>query len=238
MDAGSQAPGRRVVVADAQPLFRLGAVEAVQRSVRLQPMASVGDSESLLRVIAESGAHVALVGTNLPPSPGAARVTGLGAAMAVRRHFPDVAVVVVSDRPREAELFDALRFGTAAYLGRAIEPSALASVLVRVADGAVIFDSAVLAPPALSQGPQPSKPKAGSASPDVGTTDGATGISAREVEVLTLIGRGRSNREIGEALQIGDQTVKNHVTTILRKLGVSDRTQAVVEAIRTGVMRA
>mgnify|MGYP003352457611 CR=1 FL=1 len=58
-----------------------------------------------------------------------------------------------------------------------------------------------------------------------------------ELEVLSLIGRGRSNRAIGEALQISDQTVKNHVTAILRKLDVSDRTQAVVEAIRLGMIR-
>ena len=195
-------------------------------------MAECSDAEGLVAAIADAHATVAVVGTNVPSAPGAGRTSGLGAAMAVRRRFPSVAVVVVSERPREAELFDALRFGTAAYLGRAMELRGLADVLVRVADGAFVFDAAVLA--RRVQSPSSPMPVPVVVVED---RDAGDGVSARELEVLSLISRGRSNRAIGEALQISDQTVKNHVTAILRKLGVSDRTQAVVEAIRLGLIR-
>lgn len=219
-------------MADAQPLFRHGVSVAARQTGRLVPVAECSDAEGLVAAIAKAHATVAVVGTNVPSAPGTGRTSGLGAAMAVRRRFPSVAVVVVSERPREAELFDALRFGTAAYLGRAMEPRGLADVLVRVADGAFVFDAGVLARRVQSH-PSP-MPVPVVVEEDRDTGDG---VSARELEVLSLIGRGRSNRAIGEALQISDQTVKNHVTAILRKLGVSDRTQAVVEAIRLGLIR-
>ena len=232
MDGWSQSIGRRVVVADAQPLFRRGAVEAARTSGMLEPIAEVGDAESLLDAIAWAGAQMAVVGTNVPPSRGAGRAAGLGAAMAVRRRFPDVAVVVIAERPRESELFDALRFGAAAYLGRAMELPELVHVLVRVADGAYVFDAAV-----VTRRVQPvSSPMPVSVIGDC-ERDSGDGVSTRELEVLSLIGRGRSNRAIGDALQISDQTVKNHVTALLRKLNVSDRTQAVVEAIRLGLVQ-
>jgi DNA-binding NarL/FixJ family response regulator len=221
----------RVVVADAHPLFRLG-VRIAALSVRnLDFCAEVGDAEALLASIETIRPKVAVVGTNVPAVAGGGKTTGLGATMAVRRRFPDVAVIVVAQRPREAELFDALRFGAAAYLGRAMEIDALADVISRVARGAYVFDAAVLARRAQVPTPLPV--------PVVNDDDrdDAEFVTAREVEVLTLIGSGRSNRAIGEAMQVSDQTVKNYVTSILRKLGVSDRTQAVVEAIRLGLFK-
>lgn len=224
--------GGRVVVADAQPLFRVGVCVAVRASGMLEVVGEADDTEALLRMIAHSDVRVAVVGTNVPPMPGAGRVIGLGAAMAVRRRFPNVAVIVVAQRPREAELFDALRFGAAAYLGRTVEPAALVDVLVRVASGAFVFDASVVNHRAwASEAPVPD------AAGEGGERDGNEGVSSRELEVLSLVGRGRSNRAIGEALQISDQAVKNHVTALLRKLGVSDRTQAVVEAIRLGLIQ-
>jgi two-component system response regulator DegU len=155
--------------------------------------------------------------------------------MAVRRLFPAVAVVVVSERPTESELFDALRFGTAAYLGRAIEIPILSDVLVQVANGALVFDAAVLT--RRVQTSTPPVPMPANATLGRGEGDANDGVSTLELEILSLIGQGRSNRAIGATLQISDQTVKNHVTALLRKLGVSDRTRAVVEAIRLGIMR-
>jgi len=231
-DGSVRVTGGRVVVADAQPLFRVGARVAARASGKLDLVGEAGDTEALLRVIAHEDAQVAVVGTNVPPMPGAGRVTGLGAAIAVRQRFPNVAVVVVAQHPREAELFDALRLGAAAYLGRSIEPEALADVLVRVAGGAFVFDASVVNHRAQAPGAPPPP-----AACENDGRDGSEGVSSREREVLSLVGRGRSNREIGEALQISDQTVKNHVTALLRKLGVSDRTQAVVEAIRLGLIQ-
>ena len=105
-------------------------------------------------------------------------------------------------------------------------------VLVRVASGAFVFDASVVNHRDwASEAPVPD------AAGEGGERDGNEGVSSRELEVLSLVGRGRSNRAIGEALQISDQAVKNHVTALLRKLGVSDRTQAVVEAIRLGLIQ-
>jgi two-component system response regulator DegU len=219
-------------VADAQPMFRHGVSVAARQSGRLDLVAECSDAESLVARIAVERVTVAVVGTNVPLAPATGRAAGLGAAMAVRRQFPNVAVVVVSERPRETELFDALRFGAAAYLGRAVEQTALVSVLTRVVEGAYVFDAAVLTRRlAAASSPQPV-----TVAVDEDRESGDM-VSARELEILSLIGRGRSNRAIGESLRIGDQTVKNHVTAILRKLGVSDRTQAVVEAIRLGLIR-
>lgn len=234
---GDPGPGRigtrmPCVVADSQPLFRAGTRIAATASGRLEVVGEPGDIESLLACVGASDARIAIVGTALRPAPGALPATGLGAMLAVRRRHPDVAIVVVADRPCEAELFDAMRFGAMAYVGRAMEVEEFADVLRQVASGAYVFGTSVLAGHAASVAPPEE-----AADTNTAARDDPEEVTARELEVLDLIGRGRSNRAIGEALQIGDQTVKTHVTSILRKLGVSDRTCAVVEAMRRGLMR-
>lgn len=235
MDGWSGAGTRitRLAVADAQPHFRVGVQLAARGTGRLEPVAEAADVETLLGVVNTSRASVVVVGTNVPVAPGAARSHGLGAAVAVRRRFPSAAVVVVSETPREAELFDALRFGTAAYVGRAMEAPDLGAILVQVADGRYVFDAAV-----LGRRPTEAAPVAPPRVPVGRERDADDGLGARDLEVLSLVARGRSNRAIGEALEVSGQTAKNYVTAILRKLGVSDRTQAVVQAIRLGLMKA
>jgi DNA-binding NarL/FixJ family response regulator len=131
-----------------------------------------------------------------------------------------------------AWMIQAAQVGAAAVFAKDVQPDELKSALRRLARGERLVHGAALAKPHVAarvlkeyrELAQPRKPP----------SPGVAALSQREIEVLAFIARGSSNKEIARALKISDQTVKNHMTSILRKLGVNDRTQAVVYALRRG----
>ncbi|PZR98020.1 MAG: DNA-binding response regulator [Chloroflexi bacterium] len=157
---------------------------------------------------------------------------GLAFSRSVRQQFPMVSVVVLSDAPQDEELFEAIRFGAAAYLSTDTPPEEMVDVVTRVRAGAYVIDEHVLANPSL-------------ALRILGAFRELTAIeervkplfvplSPRELEVLENAGQGSSNRAIAKTLSISEQTVKNHLGSIMRKLAVNDRTHAVVYALQQG----
>jgi len=132
----------------------------------------------------------------------------------------------------DEQLFNAIRAGASAYCTKDIEPEQLIDIIVRVARGEYLINEMVLSRPfvasrALDQFRELSRldrTASGFFSP----------LTPREIEILDCVARGYSNKEIAQVLNISDQTVKNHITSILRKLQVNDRTQAVIYALRHG----
>jgi DNA-binding NarL/FixJ family response regulator len=170
-----------------------------------------------------------------------------------RMTLPETVVVFFTPSSTENELFEAARVGVAAYLRASMDAHAFLSALRRAAHGEFLIDEEVMRRPTVASrvlaqfrlNPQTATP-----APAV-VTDGAAGrppaargldtfaplfvpLSGREIEILDLVARGNSNKLIARRLGISDQTVKNHITTILRKLEVNDRTEAVVFALRNG----
>jgi DNA-binding NarL/FixJ family response regulator len=131
-------------------------------------------------------------------------------------------VLVLTSFDRDEELYGMLSAGACGYLLKDTPPQRIVDAIRAVAAGQAVFDSAV-ASRVVSRKP--------------GTGDSADLLTDRESDVLRLMAKGMSNKQIGWSLQIGQTTVKTHVSHILHKLGQSDRTQAVLAAIRSGLVR-
>lgn len=132
-------------------------------------------------------------------------------------------VLVLTSYDDDAEIFGALDAGASGYLMKDVSPSALVEAIRTVADGTTVLDAGVAR--RVIDGRRRTT-----------ATDLADDLSVREHEVLRHMARGMSNREIATALWISEPTVKTHVSHILRKLGQSDRTRAVLEALRMGLV--
>lgn len=216
----------RILIAEREALYRRG-IEASLRTVdSFEVVAAVETVEEAYRLADESSPDIALVGTTLVDAP------GLALSREMRRRYPAVAVIVIAANENDDELFGAIRAGAAAYCGRDISEETLFSLIERAASGEYVINEQLL-----------SKPYVAARVLDQfrSNTMGEPNISAefmpltdRELEILKKVSDGMTNAEIGYALGISAQTVKNHVTSILRKLAVNDRTQAVVTALRRG----
>src|SRR5207302_299789 len=157
-------------------------------------------------------------------------------------------VVFVTRAYSQTELFEAARVGAAAYLRASTDVDLFLAALRRAAAGQFPIDEEVVRYPAvaariLAQFREDSAADSAALEPPVPRPEPAAlgplfvKLSPREIEILDLVARGNSNKIIGRKLSISDQTVKNHVSAILRKLEVNDRTEAVVYALRNGWIR-
>ncbi len=215
-----------VMIAEREALFRRGLTGCLETDPGLRVLASVATAEDAYREAEALFPSVALVGTTLADAP------GIAAAAELRRRFPVLATVVVTDVESDDEFFAAIRAGTHAYVGKDVPEPQLIALVKRVADGEYVINEQLLAKPSvaarvLDQFRSAATGRLAPASAFAPLTD-------REMEILKRVSDGMTNAEIGFALGISAQTVKNHLTSILRKLAVNDRTQAVVKALRSG----
>jgi DNA-binding NarL/FixJ family response regulator len=167
-----------------------------------------------------------LAGSDLPPEG------GLEFTRSVRSGHPTVAVILLTPEEDEEQLFYAVRYGAAAYVVRDMPADGFLEIVEDVRQGKYVIDDDVLANPALAS-------RVLHAFRDLAAVDHEVKqlfapLTAREIEVLEHAGRGFSNKEIARALSISDQTVKNYLTSVMRKLAVNDRTHAVVYALQHG----
>lgn len=204
-----------VVVADEQPLYRRGVRWSLERDPGMVVIAEAADGAAALAAIERHGPAVALVQADLP------RLDGLEVARRAGRGTAGPRVVLLAAAVDEVGPNAAAAAGAAALAAKGIEAEALTDLVRRVAAGkAPLADHARAAPAAAGEERMP------------GGTEGL--LSTRELRILDLIAHGGSNRQIAQAMELSEQTVKNAVSSILRKLGVTDRTQAVIAALRAG----
>jgi DNA-binding NarL/FixJ family response regulator len=216
----------RILIAEREALYRRGIEASLRTDDRFEVVAAVETVDEAYRLADETSPDVALLGTTLTDAP------GLALSREMRRRYPAVAVIVIAAVENDDELFGAIRAGAAAYCGRDISEETLFSLIERSASGEYVINEQLL-----------SKPYVAARVLDQfrSNTVGEPSLNAefmpltdRELEILKKVSDGMTNAEIGYALGISAQTVKNHVTSILRKLAVNDRTQAVVTALRRG----
>jgi NarL family two-component system response regulator LiaR len=202
----------RLLLVDDHAVVR----EGLRAFLRLQPDLEVcgeaADGASAVELAASLHPDVVLLDLLMPHGD------GLGALRAVRQLAPDARVLVLTSYADDAQLFAAMEAGAAGYMLKDVEPDALAAAIRDVAAGRPALHPQV-ARRLMRQGP-PAEP-------------GLADLTARERDVLRLIVEGLANKEIAARLRIGEKTVKTHVSRVLGKLGVLDRTQAAVLAIRT-----
>jgi DNA-binding NarL/FixJ family response regulator len=195
----------------------------------------VGESTAVadvLEIARTSNPDVALIDAGLTFSD------PLEIARQMRYLAPRLAIIILTPSKDEERLFQAIKVGAAAYFTRDITPDELADSIRKVSHGEYLIDEDVLAKPELATRVLDTFRKMGSTveeeEEESETKNIYSPLSSREVEILDYIARGNSNKEIAKSLKISDQTVKNHITSILKKLSVNDRTAAVVHALRHG----
>ncbi len=216
----------RVIVIEREPVYRRGLAGVLAAGEGIEVVGNAGTVEDAYQLLDDTSPDVALVGTTLSDAP------GLALASEIRRRFPAVPSIVVTSNENDDELFGAIRAGAAAYCGHDIGEEALYDLTRRAARGEYVINEQLLSKPYVAA--RVLDQFRVNASGDVELTNALMPLTDRELEILRKVSEGMTNAEIGYALGISAQTVKNHVTSILRKLAVNDRTQAVVTALRRG----
>jgi DNA-binding NarL/FixJ family response regulator len=158
-------------------------------------------------------------------------VNGLEVARAIKRSHPNIGIVLLSAEQDQTLMVRSLRAGVAAFLPRNVPWEELLKVLQLVRRGEYPINDMVLAMPSIAAAVLD---EFRALSAEEQGENIYSSLSPREIEVLELVAAGRTNKEIAVKLNISNQTVKNHISSILRKLAVNDRTQAVVFAMRRG----
>lgn len=200
----------RVLIVDDHPIMRIGIAAIVEATPDMTTVAQTGSGEQFLELYEKHLPDITLMDLRLPG------ISGVEAIRTVMSRHPDAKFVVLTTYEGDEDIHQALEAGARSYIIKGMPHDALVSALRRVHAGGRFL------PPPVSR----------ALSSRVPNSD----LSAREREVLNLIVRGRSNKEIAVDLGIAESTVKCHVSEILMRLNVNDRTQAVVTALQRGLI--
>jgi len=218
----------RVIIIDEQPLFREGIRATLARMEDCVIVGESTDAAVVLEMARTSNPDVALIDAGLTASD------PLEIARQTRHIAPQMAIIILTPSEDEERLFQSIKVGAAAYYTRGITPEELTEAVRKVSRGEYLINDDVLSKPQLASRVLKSFREIALEEEEGGAKDLYSPLSSREVEILDYIARGNSNKEIAKSLKISDQTVKNHITSILKKLSVNDRTAAVVHALRHG----
>ena len=216
----------RVVLADSSRLTTMGISQVLQKETDIELVGTAADGEEAAAKTIELEPDVLIIEADLP------RTSGIKVTQRVRRELPHVGVVVLTAKDEEQTLFEAIRAGAAAYLNKDCEPTELVDAIRKARAGQFIINEKVFNRPAVASKVLAEFRELSVYGP--GSSHVFAPLSPREVQILDNIAQGMTNKEVAYALAISEQTVKNHMSSILRKLSVNDRTQAVVYAIRQG----
>lgn len=219
----------RVIIIDQQPLFREGIRATLERMDGCEIVGESTDADDVLELARLHNPDVALIDANLTTAD------PLEIARQARQFAPRMAVIMLTTQEDEERLFQSIKVGAAGYYTRDITPEALAEAVRKVSNGEYLIQNDGFTRPQISNRVYKSFRELEVEEEQIEETkDQYSPLSSREVEILDYIARGNSNKEIAKSLKISDQTVKNHITSILKKLSVNDRTAAVVYALRHG----
>lgn len=218
----------RVIIIDEQPLFRCGIRSTLEHMGDCVVIGESTDSTDALELARTGSPDVVIIDAGLTATD------ALETVRQMRHLAPQMAIIVLTPSEDEERLFQAIKVGAAAYYTRNIKPDELADAVRKVSHGEYLINDDVLSKPQLASRVLKSFRELAVEEEETATKDLYSPLSTREVEILDYIARGNSNKEIAKSLKISDQTVKNHITSILKKLSVNDRTAAVVHALRHG----
>jgi DNA-binding NarL/FixJ family response regulator len=215
-----------LVVVDDHPLFRQGVTDAVSLEADMKVLGQASGGAQGLELIRTLQPAIVLLDVNLPGMNGQ-QITH----QVVQDKLPTRVVLMTGYDDIEQALHAAMA-GAAAYCAKDVEPKGLLHIIREVSDGKFVFDGRVMTDRELQGWIEQQVEGARHSYSEPGSPFHP--LSEREMEVLECVVQGMSNKEIAALLGISHQTVKNHVTSILRKFGVEDRTQAVVYALKHG----
>ncbi|WP_164981593.1 response regulator transcription factor [Silvibacterium dinghuense] len=201
----------RVLIVDDHPVVRFGLRTMLESESRISVTGMVGSAREAVRALTETPADVVLMDLRMP------ELEGSEAILELKRTQPDARILVLTNYESEEDILGALRAGATGYLLK----NTPQDEIVRGIE--MVFENRRYVPPSIAD--------------RLMETLGREELTPRELEVLMLVARGMTNKEIAQALFISDKTARNHVTNCLLKLKANDRTEAVTTAIRRGIIR-
>ena len=214
-----------IVLVHAHAIFREGLRHNLISVPDFRIAGEASNGQQAIQLVDYTDPDLVLMEFDLPG------VNGMEVARAIKRTHPHIGIILLSSSMDGQQVVKAIRAGVAAYLPRNVSWEELLPTLRRVQRNDYAINDLVLSfPEVAAQVLQAFRQMA----VDEDTQSIYSPLSPRELQVLELIAAGRTNKEIAAQLDISNQTVKNHVSSILRKLAVNDRTQAVVYAMRRG----
>ncbi|MGH2489455.1 MAG: response regulator [Candidatus Limnocylindria bacterium] len=216
----------RIVIVDGHTLFRRGVRNILDLEPDLTVVGEAGSGREAITVVEELTPDVVLMDLTLPAP------NGIETTQRIKRELPHTGVIVLASGDDEDQLFDAIKAGAAAYVLKDIDPTDLVAIIRRVRSGEYLINDKVFSRPAVASRVLKEFRELAVYGSDAQPIFAP--LSPREVEILDNIAQGMTNKQVAYTLGISEQTVKNHMSSILRKLSVNDRTQAVVYAMRQG----
>lgn len=225
-----------IVIADDHQLFREGVKRIINMEDDMEVIGECGDGIQVIELCNQITPDIVLMDINMPLE------NGVVATERLKLIFPDIKVIILSIHDDESYVFETLRKGASGYLLKDMEAESLINAIRSVVAGHAYIHPKVT-------GKLINQLRRMTYLDDVGVVGSGQGVkdpglkyihnansplTKREAEVLRLMAEGKSNKLIGEFLYISEKTVKNHVSSILQKMEVDDRTQAVIIAIKNG----
>jgi len=212
-ESGSERKAVRVVVVEDHALVREGTLRLLAQELDIEVVGEAGTAEEGLELLGRTRPDVALVDVDLPGA------SGLELARIAAARHPEVRILIVSAYGDYAYVAETLEVEAGGYMLKTASAKELVDAMRAVADGVFVLDHTVAGHLARRWRDGPPYP------PDAGT------LTPRETDVLSLLTRGFSNKDIAAELGIGLRTVEGHVSAMLAKLGVASRTEAVIYAV-------
>lgn len=211
----------RILIADDHKLFRQGLKQILELEPGFTVVAEVANGEEALEQAHTLRPDVVLLDVSMPGG-------GIETCARVKEALPQVGVVILTAHEDPEIMMKSIKAGANSYMLKDVDSDELTQAIRAARDGRPYLHPklAGLALMEMARGGDKA----------VGRASAQSGLTERELEVLSLVGQGVSNREIAAALFISEKTAKNHLTHIFEKLGVTDRTQAALYAVRNGMV--
>ncbi len=208
----------RVVIADDQPQFRSGLARLLQLDKRVEVVGQAENGQEALDLVARTRPDIVLMDIDMPV------LDGVVATSRIARDYPHVKVLILTTFDADNHLIQALKSGASGCILKDADPETTVSSILAALGGERVMATAV-ANRVLDILTEP-----------VTAKESCDSLTAREIEILKLLATGMPNKQIAHELNISEKTVRNHVSNVYEKLGIGDRSQAVLYAVRTGLV--
>jgi len=206
----------RVIIADDHALVREGIRRLLELDPNIQVVTEVGDGQGSINMARRERPQIVLMDVNMPGTD------GLAATRVIKRELPEIKIIALTIY-EDDEVVDMVKAGVSAYVLKDVAGSELIDTIYKVMAGEVVIHPRVASRLVREL-------------TKVERRQDQVRLTRREYDVLALLVKGNSNKDIAETMFISEKTVKNHLTSIFRKLGVKDRAQAAVYALKTNMV--